>query len=451
VKQYPNYRDSGVEWLGPIPSHWRVSKLKWLANVNLSNVDKKSKEDEPSVELCNYTDVYYNEQITSEIEFMEATASVEQINSLSLEAGDVIITKDSETADDIAVPAYVSNTLPGVICGYHLALIRPNAERVLGSYLFRSFTANGLQDQFEIAANGVTRYGIGKRTIENSLFVVPSLEEQSSIVAFLNAKTSKIDDIIAMKQRLIKLLEEERVAVISTAVTQGLDPDVPKRPSGIPWLGDIPAHWEVRKLKWLAEVKLSNVDKKSKEDELAVKLCNYTDVYYNEQITTDIEFMEATARLDQIESLALKKGDVIITKDSETADDIAVPAYVPETLPGVVCGYHLAHIRPSEGLINGNYLFRSFTAHGIRDQFEVSANGVTRFGIGKQTIENSLFLAPPTEEQEVIAQYLEKKGMEIDSAVIRAKKEISLLQEYRTALISQAVTGRIDVREEVAV
>ena len=125
LPRYPNYKDSGVEWLGEVPGHWAIKKLKQACQVFPSNIDKKSYEDETPTLLCNYTDVYYNETITKNMSFMAATASADQIVKFTLRAGDTIITKDSETADDIAIAAYVPEDLPGIVCGYHLSMVRP--------------------------------------------------------------------------------------------------------------------------------------------------------------------------------------------------------------------------------------------------------------------------------------------------------------------------------------
>jgi type I restriction enzyme S subunit len=124
----------------------------------MSNVDKKTVSGERSVRLCNYTDVYYNERITAELPFMEATASVDQIARFGLRAGDVLLTKNSETPDDIAVPAYVVADLPDVVCGYHLALLRPGRE-VDGRYLFWALSSRSSREQFSASANGITRFG----------------------------------------------------------------------------------------------------------------------------------------------------------------------------------------------------------------------------------------------------------------------------------------------------
>src|SRR5947209_3071152 len=123
--RYPKYKDTGVEWLGEMPEHWEVKRLKRACHVFPSNVDKKAHEGETPVLLCNYTDVYYNETITAGMDFMDASASSDQIDKFTLRAGDTIITKDSETADDIAIGAYVPADLPGVVCGYHLSMVRP--------------------------------------------------------------------------------------------------------------------------------------------------------------------------------------------------------------------------------------------------------------------------------------------------------------------------------------
>jgi type I restriction enzyme S subunit len=168
-------------WIERIPSHWQVRKLRHIASVKVSNVDKKTVEGQRSVRLCNYVDVYKNEYIIPSMDLMEATATDEQIRQFTLRANDVLITKDSETWDDIAVPAYVGVDLEDVICGYHLAQVRPLSDRVDGEYLFRCFQAEGICDQFRVSANGITRFGLGKFDIAGSLFPVPPLHEQQTM------------------------------------------------------------------------------------------------------------------------------------------------------------------------------------------------------------------------------------------------------------------------------
>lgn len=160
-----------------LPSHWRVEKLKHVAHVRFSSVDKKSEEGETSVRLCNHTDVYHREIIVDDPDFMQATASDVEIKRFTLKKGDVLITKDSETWNDIAVPAYVSEDLPGVLCGYHLAHIHPDPVELDGAFLSRAFAADGIRQPFHIAAHGITRYGLPNRAIAGALFPIPPLDE----------------------------------------------------------------------------------------------------------------------------------------------------------------------------------------------------------------------------------------------------------------------------------
>lgn len=261
----------------------------------------------------------------------------------------------------------------------------------------------------------------------------------------------QIDDLIAKKERMIELLKEERTAIINQAVTNGLDPDVgangcsPFKDSGIEWLGNIPKYWEIKKLKFNAFVQFSNVNKKSEDGESSVRLCNYVDVYYNNFITPDLDFMEATATSEEIQKFHLKIGDVLITKDSEEWDDIAIPAYMTFEAPDLICGYHLAQVRPQEKVILGKYLFWLLSADCINYQFRIEASGVTRYGLSNYALSNSVCLIPPEKEQEAIATFLDKKTAQIDEQVTRAQKSIELLKEYRTSLISEVVTGKIDL------
>ncbi len=276
--------------------------------------------------------------------------------------------------------------------------------------------------------------------------VVPPQEEQQQILKFIDALTARANKFIRNKRRLIELLKEQKQNVINQAVTRGLDPKVKLKPSGVEWIGEIPEHWDARRLRTLAAVRASGVDKNTNEDEVPVMLCNYVDVYKNDRITAAIDFMKATATPEEIRAFELKAGDVIITKDSESWDDIAIPTFVPEAIPGVVCAYHLALIRPFSGEIEGEFLFRAFSSDPVADQFRIAATGVTRFGLAQGAIKGAFFPLPPLEEQRAIIAHINEKCAEISQAISRAEREIELMREYRTRLISDVVTGQVDVR-----
>lgn len=187
---YPEYQNSGVEWLGDVPSHWIVERLKRVAEAFPSNVDKKAYECDEPVKLCNYVDVYYNEEICGELSFMEATATSIQRERFALRAGDTIITKDSESANDIAIAAYVNEDLHDVVCGYHLAMIRPYSGTE-GRFIKRLFDGWMLRSQFEIAARGLTRVGLSQYAIDNVLVTYPPFEEQSASPPFSTMRPLK--------------------------------------------------------------------------------------------------------------------------------------------------------------------------------------------------------------------------------------------------------------------
>ena len=285
--------------------------------------------------------------------------------------------------------------------------------------------------------------------IGNMALPLPPLPEQRAIVRYLDYVDRRLWRYVSAKRRLIALLAEERQAVVSRAVTRGLDPSVALKPSGVEWLGDVPAHWEVRRLRTVAEMRVSNVDKHTREDEFPVRLCNYVDVYKNDRITQAMTFMSATASRDEIERFQLKRHDVLITKDSEAWDDIGVPSLVTESADDLLSGYHLALLRPFQEIL-GAYLARTLENKGVAYQFHVRANGVTRYGMTHTGIQSVRIPLPPLLEQAAIVEHLDKATAGIDAAIARARRQIELVQEYRTRLISDVVTGKLDVRAAAA-
>jgi type I restriction enzyme S subunit len=210
-------KDSGVEWIGEIPSGWEVKKLKHISDVRPSNVDKHIYEDEIQVHLCNYTDVYYNETINSNTDLKKGSCNENEYEKFKLEKGDVIITKDSETPDDIGIPVYVEETLENIVCGYHLTMIKPIS--VMGKFIFRFIECDRTRRYFELNSNGVTRYGLGKSSIENLVLPIPSETEQQQIVEYLDERTQVIDNNISIEEKRIELLKEYCQSLISEVVT----------------------------------------------------------------------------------------------------------------------------------------------------------------------------------------------------------------------------------------
>ena len=238
-----------LAWTNQLPDNWEAMPLRSVAGYVVSNVDKVSNDDEIPVRLCNYTDVYNNEFITPTLDFMHATASETEIVKFGLAVDDVLITKDSESWDDIGVPALVRETAGDLVCGYHLALIRPFGQKMDGAFLFRCLQAKPVQVQLELAANGITRFGISKFEIGAVRLPLPPLPQQRAIADYLDRETTRLDALVAEKERVLTLLEEKRVALITSAVTRGFDTHVSLRDSTIPSVEEIPEHWRTTRLR----------------------------------------------------------------------------------------------------------------------------------------------------------------------------------------------------------
>ncbi|TGN14004.1 restriction endonuclease subunit S [Leptospira ilyithenensis] len=437
MKPYPKYRDSGVEWLGQIPEGWEVKKLKYLASCFPSNVDKKSKEDEEQVKLCNYTDVYYNEKIDSKMEFMIATCTPEQKAKFSLKKGDVIITKDSEDPNDIAVPAFVPEDLNNVICGYHLAMIRAINTKNDGFYLNWMFKSRYARSFFATVSNGLTRYGLGTYAINNATFLAPPLAEQKAIATFLDRETTKIDTLIAKQEQLIALLEEKRQALISHAVTNGLDPKATMKDSRVDWLGDIPEGWEVKKLKYLFKIKkriagklgyqilsitqrgIRIKDISNNEGQISMDYSKYQLVYPGDFAMNHMDLLTGSVDISKFEGVTSPDYRVFVLSDKHS---------YPEFFKYV--------------------LLRGYTDR-IFYNFGQGSSQLGRWRLPTEQFEAFMLPFPKFEEQKRIADFINMKLEKSNLVIKKSTLAIEHLKEKRSALISSVVTGKIDVRELV--
>jgi type I restriction enzyme S subunit len=420
-RPYPAYKESGVEWLGKIPAHWEVKRLKSIASVQLSNVDKKTAEGEEPVRLCNYVDVSYNERITANLDFMTASATPDQIRRFSLHAGDVLITKDSESWTDIAVPAVVAEDLPGVLCGYHLAHIRPDAG-CHGPFLARAFSAIGPRDQFQTSANGITRFGLGSDGIRTGLFAMPPESEQHAVAAFLDREAAKLDALVAQKERLIALLQEERTALITRAVTKGLNPNAAMKDSGVDWLGEIPAYWIIEQLKW------------------AITFQRGHDLPADEREDGVVPVVSSSG-ISSIHARAIAKAPGIVTGRYGTIGDfhLIMQDYWP-----------LNTTLYSINMRGNDPRFLRYMLTHLSPLFLLNAVKSAVPGVDRNDIHPTSVAVPPLPDQQEIADFLDAKSMETDRLESKVQEAIDHLKEFRTTLISAAVTGKIDVREEAA-
>ena len=440
-KTYCEYVPSESKWFDKIPKDWDIRPIKHLAKTipggtpSTSNLDYWENGNIPWLPSGIVQNCIINEE-----DAFKFITEKGLLNSATKYIGpnSILVALTGATCANIGFLTFKATANQSVIS------VEPYAT--FPKYIYYALLSQ--REQILDKKTGGAQSGINDEDVKHILIPTMSFEEQQQIANYLDQQTAKIDATITKNKELIDLLEEKRVSLINHVVTKGLNLDVPIKDSGIEWIGEIPEHWEVEKLKNISQIQPSNVDKKSKDNEPPVLLCNYTDVYNNEFITMNLDFMKATATYDQIRKLSLNVGDIIITKDSESADDIAVPAIVTEELENVVCGYHLAVIKPNTNIINPKFLFRSFQSDRINKQFELGANGVTRFGLGSYPINNAYVCQPPLNEQKEIANYLDIETAKIFKATDKILKHIELLEEYKTSLIHHVVTGKVDVRGE---
>ena len=437
LKPYPAMKDSGVEWLGAVPEHWEVRRLRNTSEMRVSNVDKHAKDDEQPVRLCNYVDVYKNERIRSGMAFMRATATTDEIERFRLQSGDVLITKDSEAWNDIGVPALVEDTQDDIVSGYHLALLRPFPERVDGGYLFRALQSTAVTYQFHVEANGVTRYGLSHSAIKSVWLPLAPLPEQSAIVRYLDHADRRIRRYIHAKQKLVKLLEEQKQALIHQIVTRGLDPNVRLKPSGVEWLGDVPEHWKLERGKWL----FRKMDRPIRDADEVVTC-------FRDGIVTlrkNRRVRGFTESLKEIGYQGIRRGDLVIHGMDAFAGAIGVadsngkgtPVYsVCEPGPSANPQYYAYTLRE---------MARSQWIQALTKGIRERSTDFRFEGFGSQPVP-----LPPLPEQAAIVRFLDEAAANIDDTINRSRRQIELLSEYRTRLIADVVTGKLDVREAAA-
>ena len=443
LKPYPTYRVSGIKWLGEIPTHWKTERAKWL----FRKMERPAK-DTDDVVTCFRDGVV---TLRKNRRIRGFTESLKEIGYQGILRGDLVI----HTMDAFAGAAGVSDSDGKGTSVY--SVCAPIGKRA-NPYYYAFCVREMARSEWILAlAKGIRERSTDFRFVVFAAQAVPapSLSEQTAIVRFLDHADKRIRRFIRAKRKQIALLEEEKQAIIHQAVTGRIDvrtgqPYPAYKSSGVEWLGEVPEHWGVRRLRNLVDMRVSNVDKHVKEDENPVRLCNYVDVYKNDYINEQMDFMQATATDEEIERFRLEKDDVLITKDSEAWDDIGVPALVAEPAYDLISGYHLALLRPRADEIVGGYLLRALQSKGLAYQFYIEAKGVTRYGLSHSGIKSVWLPVPSPTEQSSIVDYLDRSTIDINATVDHTHRQIELLREYRTRLIADVVTGKLDVREAAA-
>ena len=451
-RAYPTYRDSGVEWLGDVPAHWEVQRIKHVAEYHTSTVDKKTEDGELPVRLCNYIDVYYRERIRSDDgEFMEATASPREVARFKLNVGDILVTKDSEDWRDIAVPALVEETADDFVCGYHLGIIRPGST-AHPRFLFRAMQSVSVNEQLQTYASGVTRYGLPNAAVSDTTIAVPPLPEQHAIAAFLDRETERIDALVAKQQLLIERLEEYRSALITRTVTRGLPPEAARaagldpsprlKPSGVEWLGGVPEHWEVLPLRRrIIAIKDGTHGTYDRVDN-GVPLLSAKNIIDGQVFIGPTESLISDEDADRITASGFpRRGDVLLTIVGSIGRTAVFDEATPLPFQRSVAFLRFRPEQPPD------YIRWVLESRPAQDQMTNMVKMAAQGGVYLEDVVGIVGPFPPPVEQRAIAAFLDRENDQVDELSGRIETDIERLQEYRTALITAAVTGKIDVRE----
>ncbi len=433
---------SGVEWIGAIPQGWKIERLKKVSTIKSSNVDKKFYPDQMPVRLCNYVDVYYNDVIDSSIKFMKSTASDLEYKKFHLSAGDVVLTKDSETPDDIAVPAYVAENIDDLVCGYHLAVMRAN-HKLDGKFLFKAIQSAGIKEQFYRLATGITRFGLKIHELESVLIPLPPLLEQQAIVQYLDQHCGKLDAIIAIKQRQIKALDSLRQSIIYHAVTRGLDDLLPLVDSGVEWLGKIPQGWRVSKLKYITEKIVDGTHFTPTYVDSGVPFLRITDIQTKSIDLERIKFITKEEHTELTKRAKPQKGDVLLSKNGTIGITKVVDWDWEFSIFVSLC---LIKFLPNISPYYFSYFFESDVVN--KQLFESSKKtSVTNLHLVK--IRELLLCVPPLLEQQRIVDHLDHETQRLNDLKENLSQQISTLQAYKKALIYECVTGKKRINADV--
>lgn len=463
-RPYPSYKDSGVEWLEEIPTHWQVKRLRFVSHVNPSKSEISPAERHHEVsflpmECIGEGGILKLEEVRSLMDVYEGFTYFRD--------GDVLVAKITPCFEN-GKGALAFGLTNGIGFGTtELHVIRPNSEidpKFLW-YLSVSFPFRAVGETEMKGTAGQKR--IAEDFIRDFRLPLLPVEEQRTIATFLDRETARIDGLIAKKKRLIELLQEKRTALITQAVTKGLPStgsgqapgsgqatsNVPMKDSGVEWLGEIPTHWEVKPLKFAVVSKAGAIKTGPFGSQLLSSEMEAGEVkVYNQRNVIDGDFQAgenyiSTDKYKELIAFTVEMEDVLLT----TRGTIGKCTVVPKGAEIGILHPCLMRIQPDASRILPAYLsllIQDSTL--VQTQLLLASNATTIDVIYSDTIKDVRIPLPPISEQRQIIGHIEKTVIKVDSLIAKIREAIERLKEYRTALISAAVTGKIDVREAAA-
>jgi len=432
---YPEYKDSSIKWLGEIPSHWEVKRLRRVFKVINGSTPKTSESAywDGDINWITPDDLGQLQTDTIVSSSRKITEKGYRSCGVSLVPAGSLVLSTRAPIGHLGIAGVALCTNQGC---------RSLVFQCHGDTRFFYYHLVVARPELQSWGQGATFTELSKTRLEEIYLVFPDEIEQRAISTFLDRETARIDRLIAAKERLIALLQEKRAALISHAVTKGLDPNVPMKDSGVEWLGEIPAHWEVKRLKHLGKAIIgltyspSDVTNNA-DDTLVLRASNVKDgnlafedaVYVNSQIPAEI---------------LTREGDILICSRSGSRSLIGKNARIDGAGIGVTFGAFMTIFRSVYNMYL-SYVFNSSLFEQQSGSFMTSTiNQLT-----VSTLNNIQVPFPPRNEQWAIAIQLENELRKIDAIVTATQTAIIHLREYRSALITAAVTGKIDVRKEL--
>ena len=410
-----------------VPNGWRLAKLGDVAEIAFSPVDKKTVDGEEAVQLCNYTDVFYNRQIRADFQFMEATANATEIERWRLKRGDVLFTKDSETVDEIGIPSHVVEDMPGVLCGYHLGLARPKVAMADGGFLAEALRAPLVATQFSRAANGVTRFGLTLGATHNIRILLPPLHEQRRIAEVLDS----IDEAIERAESVITSTEQLRDALLHDLLTKGV-PGWHTEWKEAPNIGQIPACWEVAKLGDVAEVERGKFAHRPR-NEPRFYGGKTPFIQTGDVVRAQGKITEYSQTLND-DGLAISRifpaGTIIITIAANIGETAIAtfPVAFPDSLVGVTP-------RMADTVFLECYLRTK------KRRLNELAPESAQKNINLEHLRPLLVPLPPLPEQQAIAEALDG----VESAIDLARTHVQSLKLAKASVADALLTGRVRV------
>lgn len=421
---------------------WPTRKLREIADIRVSNVDKKTYASEKPVRLCNYMDVYSNEYVTGQINFMEASATQAEIDRFGLISGDVVITKDSETPDDIGIPTVITEEIPGLVCGYHLAMIRPDVEQLDSIYLAKQLSTSRVTRYFSLHASGSTRYGLPIGSIESVEIPTPPKPEQTKIAEIL----STVDQAIEQTEALIAKQQRLKTGLMQDLLTRGIDAQGNLRSEATHQfkdspLGRIPVEWEFTDFGQILSQSGGHIQTGPFGSQLHSHeyVSEGVPVVMPQDINGGLISTLKIARITESRANALlrhrmRPGDLVFARRG----DLSRCAVIHDSEEGWLCGTGCLLMRPPTKVLSPRWTAETYQFFTTQLQVEINAVGSTMPNLNTGILSSLRIALPSITEQERIEERL--GAAERDET--HATSTLTKLRSLKTALMQDLLTGR---------